>query len=223
MNIYREGLDKPKPAAQPVRQPDTPSAQPVTPAVEPTGLLYRVKVLGAQNPAGKCDMVLTETGVVFQWKKPLIGKATRIDKPWAEVRDLRNRLGEKGLFEINVGTGNKDLILKVKVLEGDAATLSGRLDALPEETRLPKCPRCSGPVAQKVCKQCGQNVASAYRKKGLVAIVVGAALAAAGIIATLVSMDSARRGGTYTVWYGAVVVGLMAILGGIIKLIRGSR
>jgi hypothetical protein len=36
-------------------------------------------------------------------------------------------------------------------------------------------------------------------------------------------MDSARRGGTYTVWYGAVVVGLMAIIGGIIQLIRGSR
>lgn len=218
----------PPPAAKaPAPQARAPQEAPAPAAVaappEP-GQSYKVQVACDQQVAGKCDMTVSPTGVVFQWKKPLIGKALRIEKDWSLVRQVKNRLAEKKPgFELNVGDGKADRLMKVRVLEGDVPWLSQFLDGLGEDCFLPKCPRCGGAVVGRVCKQCHQNVAGAYRTQGLIAIFVGIGLIILGIVATIASYESARPGGSYTIWYGACVVGAISLLRGLYQIISGSR
>jgi hypothetical protein len=51
-----------------------------------------------------------------------------------------------------------------------------------------------------------------------VAIGIGLLLVIGGIIATIVSYDSAREGGRFTVWYGAILVGTLSLGKGIFGL-----
>ena len=55
---------------------------------------------------------------------------------------------------------------------------------------------------------------AAGRKKALKEFLIGAAIAAAGGIATAVSYNSARPGGTYTVYTGLIALGVVyAVIG----------
>ncbi len=54
----------------------------------------------------------------------------------------------------------------------------------------------------------------AGRKKALKEFLIGAAIAAAGGIATSISYNSARPGGTYTVYTGIIALGVVyAVIG----------
>jgi hypothetical protein len=63
----------------------------------------------------------------------------------------------------------------------------------------------------------GSSSNSAY-----VAIGIGLLLLFGGIVATIVSYDSAREGGRFSVWYGAILIGVLSLGKGIIGLFRNK-
>ena len=63
--------------------------------------------------------------------------------------------------------------------------------------------------------------AASLRRKGLLQIVFGLAGIVAGPVLSYLSYQSAKPGGRYYVWYGFSVVGLAALVRGIVTLRRG--
>ena len=63
------------------------------------------------------------------------------------------------------------------------------------------------------------NDKTAARKRAIKEFAIGAAVAAAGGIATYVSYSSARPGGTYTVYTGFIALGVVYAIKGLIGLV----
>ncbi|MBZ0137590.1 MAG: DUF308 domain-containing protein [Planctomycetes bacterium] len=62
--------------------------------------------------------------------------------------------------------------------------------------------------------------ASGMNPKALGGIGIGALLIIVGIGATMYSYDSAADGGSYTIWWGPVLFGVITLIGGIAGLFK---
>ncbi len=195
------------------------------PSAEP--LVYTVRITkgspcdtDAQPLVGKATMEIDENGIrLIRGKK---GKINHFRK-WDEVAELSDQLDPKDGFKVNFGQGKKDWVLKIKVLEGDKLVLNEMLAAAPEYTRLPKCPNCAAPLDGDLCQACGKNAKATYRLHGLLALGGGIGLAIIGVVATVISYNSAGPGESYTIWYGPVIFGGILALAGVWKLVTGKR
>jgi hypothetical protein len=216
--------------------PEVPRIFPVKTTV-PGGLSGRQD--RQKNFLGKGEMEVSKEGITLRLRKTMqVGKGQYIlQVPWENLRELKDRVQDKGHFVVNFGVvaqveGSKilggddsdEVALKVKVLAEGREFMERLFAAIPEEAYCERCPECSGAVMNGVCRSCGEDVREAYRKKGLMTMAVGVGLFVLGGGISLVTYQSASsKGGTYFVFYGLMFVGVAAVVKGLAMTVTGRR
>jgi uncharacterized membrane protein len=156
-----------------------------------------------------------------KWKSSLPPDG-KTDVTWNDLRELKNKLRESQRFVANFG--RNDLVLTVKLKEENEdrlLALASLFDQLPPETSSLRCPACSGPVVNNVCRDCGKSYTTEQRRKGFALLLAGIVLIGTGIILTASSHNSSS--GTVFVFYGLMLAGLYPFVIGLIRLLFGVR
>jgi len=143
---------------------------------------------------------------------------------WGRIRSLRTtNLLDKRAFEVDLGHAREVAVCPMVVRDGPFDQLVAILNALPETARDKKCIACGGPVRDGTCLGCGANLAAKLRSKGLRTMLIGVATAALGTVVTLASYQSARSGGTFLIFTGLIVFGVVYFIVGLINAIAGKN
>jgi hypothetical protein len=77
--------------------------------------------------------------------------------------------------------------------------------------------------ARDVVSQLAKRRRASIRKAGIMKLVVGLVIMLAGAAATICSMASLLETGSFAIWYGAILVGLLQSVRGVIQLVSGRE
>jgi hypothetical protein len=179
-------------------------------------------MMGAgQAMNGSALLEVSSTGIAVKSQN---GRA--VSAKWGDLRELVDALATQGRFRVNFGLaggpGSKHVVLWISPPMETAIMLTGIFKSLPPETRALRCGTCSGPVENDVCKDCGESFRAGNRRSGLLKIAAGAALAAAGLLLTLVS-HSSGTGSANVAFVGLMGAGGALVVMGLASLVSGAR
>lgn len=247
-NLYRDGLREEKvsfpsePPLTPIHEPmESTSAASESTLAPSSGYQKRVEALpggqavyemqievgeGMLRQAGKATVTMTPEGIgIDKPKRGWGNRAISIQSRWEDVRELQNQIWETGDFRIKVGMGKKDLVVKLCSKKGREILyqIASVLDTLPPEAYMEKCHKCGAAVDGDICQACSANLATAYRSRALLKILIGVAVALLGITIAVASYRDTRPGDSHIVWDGAIVYGLGMVLLGLRQFFRGRH
>lgn len=185
-------------------------------------LIFKVALWSGRR-LGPGELEVNKSGMFLRskWKSSLPPDG-KINVAWNDLRELKNKLRERQRFVANFGMN--DLVLTVILKEETEArivALATLFDNLPSETFSLRCPACSGPVVDNVCRDCGKSYTTEQRRKGFALLFAGIALTGTGIILTASSYSPSS--GTVFVFYGLVLAGLYPLVIGLIRVFFGVR
>ena len=172
---------------------------------------------------GKASITVTPTAIRLESTgkglEKLLSNFKPVELPWGALREVKNRVSDKGFFIANFGADKGDELVRRVVLDKrqDVSLLSTLLDGLPEEARAQRCPRCGGSVVGGTCNACGRNPSSANRKQGLIMLIGGIVLFAVGA-----ALLGASESGSQFAFFLAGI-GLITALYGLVKTVLGLR
>jgi hypothetical protein len=195
-----------------------------TPVIEiPTEpLSFHVTLWANIRRLGPAELEVTRSGLRLRCKYKSVAPPDGIlEVPWSNLRELKNWLRDDRSFVANFGD---EFVITVNVKDATPdriTSLSGVFDRLPPEISASRCPSCSGPVLNDICRDCGKSFIKEQRTKGSKRIAVGGLLLGVGLLLTISTYNSA--GGTVVVFYGMMLVGAYYLVTGLLRLVFGVR
>jgi hypothetical protein len=194
---------------------------------EQKDLTFRVKVSAPlmtqgnreEGYTGPGHLRVSSDGFVLEGQG-FMNKNARLERTWADVRELRDEVRARGWFGAELG----GLRLRFKVQEGPMEALAGLLEALPLEVRGARCPACGGSVHAGSCRACGTRPRTFQRHRAWGFLGARAGMLLLGLAATIASEALAATLGhaSFLLPSGLVLGGLATLLYGLVKLVTGT-
>lgn len=188
-------------------------------------LTYAVKVSppifatsASVNYRGKGTLIVTNGALRLEIKTGFgAPKVDPIEIRLDELRELRNELETKRVFRANFGGANGNIVLLVKIVDGQVDGLHRLFGDLAYASNE-RCPACAGIVENGSCMSCGAKPRAHQRKASVPWIVAGIVwMAASPWLANTFVLKAIPIPGTY------VVPGIVFLLVGFTKFAFGAH